>query len=623
MKTPADFDGWSRTPSPSAIGLAVPKAARQPVFHKMQPLLGVLLAFVVLVVTALTGATLTPTAAHASTTAHASRAQPPVHVIVRAQPGASARAASLVGQVGGRVERRLSLIDGFIATVPTTAVERLRRLPGVSSVTPDSTVRLTDSTPTTATATATAHSPLLGAAKSPVDNSFGDSAVRGTMFEMTQAIGANSLWAKGITGKGVDVALIDSGVVGVNGLSTAGKVINGPDLSLESQDPQLTYLDTNGHGTHMAGIIAGRDTEITKLPDPTRFAGVAPDARVLSLKLATANGTTDVSQLIAGIDWVVQHKTDNGMNIRVLNLSFGTDSVQPYLLDPLAYAAEVAWRKGIVVVVAAGNEGTSLGRLTNPAIDPFVIAAGAADTNSSISPTDDAVAAFSSRGNGTRNPDLLAPGKSIPSLRNPGSDADRNYPAAVTGTRFFRGSGTSQAAAMLSGAAALLIQQRPTITPDQLKVLLRTSARSLGADAKAQGAGIVDVDKAYGLATPAASTAAQSYARATGVGSLELARGSYHVVDDTYTLAGEVDVFGRPFVAALWAPASLAGTSWSGGTWNGTAWTGSTWSASSWSGTSWAGRMWSGRMWSGRMWSDTSWSRNAWSGRMWSGRMWS
>jgi serine protease AprX len=169
----------------------------------------------------------------------------------------------------------------------------------------------------------------------------------------------------------------------------------------------------------------------------------------------------------------------------------------------------------------------------------------------------------------------------------------------------------------------LLIQQRPTITPDQLKALLRTNTKSLGADAKSQGAGLLDVKKASGVATPSTSTATQPFTPATGTGSLELARGSYHVVDDTHTLTGEVDVFGRPFVAVLWAPKCVAGTSWTGGTWNGTAWTGTSWSASSWSGTSWSGRMWSGRMWSGRMWSDTSWSRNAWSGRMWSGRMWS
>ena len=210
-----------------------------------------------------------------------------------------------------------------------------------------------------------------------------------------------------------------------------GKLYQGPDLSLESQDPDLTHLDTNGHGTHMAGIIAGRDDAATNPADPRNFVGVAPDARLVSVKVGAASGAVDVSQLIAAIDWVVQHRRDNGLNIRVLNLSLGTDSLQPYTLDPLMYAAEVAWRKGITVVVAAGNQGTTRGRLDNPAADPFLLAVGASDTGSTVDLKDDQVAEFSSRGNGVRNPDLVAPGRSVASLRAPGGYNDTNYPAAA------------------------------------------------------------------------------------------------------------------------------------------------------------------------------------------------
>src|SRR5438093_8645645 len=109
----------------------------------------------------------------------------------------------------------------------------------------------------------------------------------------------------------------------------------------------------------MAGIIAGHDDNVSasEYTNHDNFMGVAPDARIVNVKVASASGATDVSQVIAAIDWVVQHRTDNGMNIRVLNLSFGTDGTQDYRVDPLAYAAEVAWRKGITVVVAAGNSG--------------------------------------------------------------------------------------------------------------------------------------------------------------------------------------------------------------------------------------------------------------------------
>jgi serine protease AprX len=116
----------------------------------------------------------------------------------------------------------------------------------------------------------------------------------------------------------------------------SGKIINGPDLSFESQSDELRYLDTYGHGTHLAGIIAGNDgTE-------DGFRGVAPGARVVNVKVANYEGAVDVSQVIAAIDWVVQHRNDNGMNIRVINLAYGTDSTQSPMLDPLSFAVEQA-----------------------------------------------------------------------------------------------------------------------------------------------------------------------------------------------------------------------------------------------------------------------------------------
>jgi serine protease AprX len=174
----------------------------------------------------------------------------------------------------------------------------------------------------------------------------------------------------------VDVALLDTGVVEVEGLR--GKVVHGPDLSYEADDAALRHKDTYGHGTHLAGIIAGRDSGAYGVDkgDEDHFLGMAPEARVVSVKLADASGATDVSQVIAGIDWVVQNKNRNGLNIRVLNLSFGTDGVQSYLLDSLTYAVEVAWRKGMVVVVSAGNEGFGSAKLNNPAYDPHVLAGG-------------------------------------------------------------------------------------------------------------------------------------------------------------------------------------------------------------------------------------------------------
>ena len=267
------------------------------------------------------------------------------------------------------------------------------------------------------------------------------------------------------------------------------------------------------------------------------------------MKAATADGSTDVSEIIAGLDWIVAHRNDNGMNVRVINLSFGTDSPQSYQIDPLAKAAENAWRHGIVVVASAGNEGNSAGQLTDPAMDPYVLAVGATDPNLAVtgwqSPS---VASFSNSGNATRSPDVVAPGKSIVSLRDPGSYIDTNHPEGLVlgdaSQRLFRGSGTSQAAAVTSGGVALLAQAFPAATPDQLKAALTATAKKVFlAPTTLQGAGQISLNDAYNYLKalfpdkPTTTTTAklvalkQTYTPSSGLGSLDAARGGSYLVD--------------------------------------------------------------------------------------------
>ncbi len=431
-------------------------------------------------------------------------------------------------------------------------------------------------------------------------------------------IGADRMYARGYTGRGVGVALVDTGVVPVQGL-TSGNVVNGPDLSFESQNESQRYLDTFGHGTHMAGIIAGNDPQ--SLLGVDRFQGIAPGATLTSLKVASTEGAVDVSQVVAAVDWVVAHRNDDPAHpIRVLNLSYGTDGSQDYRVDPLTHAVENAWRAGIVVVVSGGNNGTDLPRLDNPAYDPYVLAVGASDTRDTVKASDDVVPDFSSRGSASRRVDLVAPGRSIRSLRDPGSYVDEAHPDARVEGRFFKGSGSSQAAAVVSGAVALLLQARPTLRPDQVKALLRSTAESMPtADTAGRGAGELDVFNAFERVAP---TTTQTWSPSTGLGSLEAARGTQHVADDGVELTGEKHILG-PFNAKRWAPASAAFAAWTGGTWAGSDWTSGCWCESSWSGKSWSGKSWSGKSWSGKSWSDASWSGKSWSGKSWSGKSWS
>ncbi|GGK01113.1 hypothetical protein GCM10010123_33890 [Pilimelia anulata] len=552
-------------------------------------------------------------------------------VIVRtAAPADAAAAGAAVRRLGGAVGRPLDVISGFTARVPRAAVPALRAAPGVAAVTADAPVRLKAAAPPAPTGEKWRDDGGKGAHPAAIKKAATKPGPRG---------GPD---AGALTGAGIGVAMIDSGVTPVAGLDGPGKVVQGPDLSFESQAPDLAGLDTYGHGTHMAGIIAGSDAATPA--GAARFDGVAPGARIVSLKVAAADGASDVSQVLAAIDWVVAHRDDKDLNIRVLNLSFGTDTTQDPRLDPLSYAVESAWRKGIVVVVSVGNDGAEAPRVTMPAANPYVIAVGAVDGRGTDDRADDRVAAFSSRGSATRHADVVAAGTSVVSLRTPGSYIDNAYPSARLADaagepRLFRGSGTSQAAAVVSGTVALLLQQRPALTPDQVKRLLVDSADPIaGADSVAAGAGQVDLGGAAALAVPGPKEATQAYPAATGLGSLDASRGTARVADESGAeLTGERDIFGSPWDARRWAPQAREGKSWKDGTWNGNTWTGrdftgppgnrrwatGEWTGRSWTGRSWTSDNWTGRSWTGRSWTGRSWTTGTWFGRSWTGRSWS
>ena len=484
-------------------------------------------------------------------------AAPEAHVIVRSDAGV-AHAAAAVTAAGGHVERSLEIIDSVAGVVPSRRLGHLASAPALDVAT-DGRLRLL----------------------STGEASGQPSADAGSLATISHLVEADHARAGGLTGAGVDVAIIDSGVARVPGLDAPGAVVDGPDLSFEGGDATARGIDGYGHGTHLAGIIAGRSDVVP---------GIAPGARLVNVKVADRNGATDVSQVIAAIDWVVQRGRKDGLNVRVISLAFGTDGGADYRSDPLAHAVEVAWRRGVAVVAAAGNHGDVLGRLASPAVDPWVIAVGAAVTQGTPSVLDDEVAAFSSRGDGRRNPDVVAPGISVVSHLAPGSHAARNHGAARVGESLIRGTGTSQAAAVVAAASALLLQSRPQLTPDQLKAALVASARPLPADpATAQGSGLISV---AGAARLPLSTVAQAWARSTGEGSIEAARGSLHAYVGGTAIAGERDAWGRDWDGRRWAAASANGSSWSGSSWSGSSWSGSSWSGSSWSGSSWTGSYW-------------------------------
>ena len=529
-------------------------------------------------------------------------------VIVMERPHAGDAPERAVERLGGTVGRQLPIINGFAAKIPTTAMTKLRTARGVLRVSQNRTLRANGFLP---------------------GSNYDNVANQTSLYSAVRVVGGEQYWLRGYTGAGIDVALIDTGVTRVPGLDAPGKVLDGPDLSFESQDPARTFKDFYGHGTHLAGIIAGNDrpgsTGSQYAADSTSFIGIAPDARIVNMKVGDGNGVTDVTQVIAAIDWVVQHRNTDGLNIKVMEIAFGSDSTQPYGVDPLAYATEVAMAKGIAVVVAAGNTGKTVPGpgVASPGYHPRAIAVGASDPKGTNLAEDDTVAPFSSAAAnwGGRGPDLLAPGISIPSLMAPGSSIATAFgPYASVGTRFIKGSGTSQSSALLAGGIALMYDVQGTLTHDRVKsTITYYSKRLLNEPRETQGAGVVQLDWILGRSLIAPPV----FARTLGNGSIDIARGTRRVEMDGIPIQGEIDIMGAPFNSGAWAAAANAGTTWSlTGDWNGRGWAGSSWAGSSWAGRSWAGRSWAGRAWASSAWAGSAWSGDAWSGSAWSTATW-
>jgi serine protease AprX len=494
----------------------------------------------------------------------------PVRVVVQKAAGAGAGPERNVARLGGRVTRELPLVRGFAATIPSAAVRSLARSDGVRAVSADRRVS------------------VQGTATSAEVKSVYPKAVR-----------ADGAWQRGITGQGVTVALIDTGVSEVAEL--APRVVPVRDdrtgaahrcLNLSGEDH---CSDSYGHGTFIGGIIAGDGRGAGGT-----WSGIAPGARLLSVKVAGRDGATDVSTVIAAIQWVVSFR--ERYDIRVLNLSLGTDSTQSYRVDPFNYAVERAWAAGITVVVSAGNRGPGGGTVSKPADDPWVVTVGAIDDRGTPGAGDDRLPDFGSRGptqDGFVKPDVVAPGAHLLSLRAPGSLIDEEFPSPIGGP-YRSGSGTSMAAGVVSGTVALVLQANPGLVPDQVKFGLRASARSVAsADSNAVGAGLVDALVA--TTQPPAGRANVGLDRSNGLGSLGDSRGSLLVQVLGPGGLGQTVIDGsRTAQLLLWDPVGFTLRDWTAPSWYSSASGTVGWHDTDWGGHNWGGDHWNGASWYGQ-----------------------
>ena len=505
-------------------------------------------------------------------------------VIVQGTSPAAVRAA--VAAHGGKITQDLWIINGVAADIPAGELAALQAEPGVTHISPNGPVQVQAAQP----------SPLHAA-----------SAV------YPKVVGADRLWTEGVEGDGVTVALVDTGITPVSDL--AGRVIGGVDFS-GGNNP---YNDEFGHGTFVAGIIAGNGASSNGA-----YKGVAPKAKLVSVKIAGRNGASDITNLLAGIQWAVSFRQQYG--IRVLNLSVGgTDAIQPYLLSPLNAAVEKAWDAGLVVTVSASNNGNAPGTISKPADDPLVITVGALDDRGTPGRGDDLMAGFSGVGptaaDGLAKPDIVTSGRSVVSLRAPGSAIDDAYPGSRVGSAYFKGSGTSFSTAVVSGSAALLLQQEPGLDPNQVKArLLGTAAPGPVGDPNVDGQG--SLDTYAGAHAGTFDSANQGVTRSVGTGSLQLDRGSLKVTIQTGWILDPLFGLLSPVLQVVLGTLTSQNETFDQVAYFASEWTGNAWYDNQWSGNAWYGNAWWGNAWYGNAWYGNAWYGNAWWGNAWYASAW-
>jgi serine protease AprX len=509
-----------------------------------------------------------------------------VEVVVQFRDAAAfAAGRNLLSDRGAQVTRDLHVINGFGATMSAATAERLLDDSRVLNVTLNRAVETSS------------------AATNDIETSYLESA------------GVDKLWGgngNAATGKGVTVAVIDTGIAGDH-----------PDFRTSETDATSRVIytavtnpaaandgDSLGHGTHVAGLIAG-DGNDRPAGDPLKgqYVGAAPDANLVSVKIADEEGNASLIDVIYGLQFVVDNKDELG--IRIVNLSLTSATAESYRTDPLDAAAESAWLHGIVVVAAAGNNGVATDAVNYaPGNDPYVISVGSSDTQGTKRSGDDVLATWSSRGttqDGFAKPEVIAPGARIVAPLAAGSDFAELCPTCVVDGEYFRIGGTSMSAAIVSGIAAGLLQKHPEWTPDQVKGALVNNLR------KIHGGGVAAVD-----AHEADKANWKELRSNAGLTPNEL-------IDPA---TGDID-----YTRASWSRASWSKVEGDRASWSRASWSRASWSRASWScdcevavtgdepesveadptRASWSRASWSRASWSRASWSRASWSRASWS----------
>lgn len=396
---------------------------------------------------------------------------------------------------------------------------------------------------------------------------------------------AHRVWDQGYDGRGVGIAVIDSGVAPT--ADFAGRLTQ---VTMPGQP--WSNADVVGHGSLVAGVAAGSATS-------GRYIGVAPGARIYALNVANPSGVNS-SDVVAALGWVYENA--HSYNIRVVNLSLGESIPSSYRQSILDLAVERVWAAGIVVVVSSGNGGSGMIDFA-PANDPLAISVGASDHRGTSSTSDDLLATFTAHGttaDGVSKPEVLAPGRLIGSVLPDGTILDNLAPLQnLLSPGYGKISGTSFSAPQVAGAAALLLQKYPSWSPDQVKGALIQTARTVnGTPLRA-----LNVEAAANVSNPGLAN--------QGVHALVCAPGSTCLPDD-----------GVSTVASVWSSGTWNSGTWNSGTWNSATWNSGTWNSGTWNSGTWNSGTWNSGTWNSGTWNSGTWNSGTWNAATWNSAAW-
>lgn len=309
------------------------------------------------------------------------------------------------------------------------------------------------------------------------------------MNHARKSVNADLAQEKGYSGKNIGIAILDTGISPVDDfVKPSNRIIAFKDFINNKEIP----YDDNCHGTHVAGIAGGNG-----LSSNGKYKGIAPNCNLISVKVLNEEGKGNAGDVLAGIQWIIENKEK--YNIRILNLSIGTNN--EYSNDPLVKAVEMAWDLGIVVTIAAGNNGPKPHSITSPAISKKIITIGASDDHESVELWGNTLINFSGRGPTAEcivKPEIIAPGVNVISCLSKTPNKNE-LKISSKNTNYFKLSGTSMSTPIVAGAIALLLEKYPDLKPDDVKLMLKKSCINLNFPKNQQGWGLIDVNKLLSL----------------------------------------------------------------------------------------------------------------------------